>query len=119
VNGPYSLDVKAAALAALATGESLHSVARRLGISRATLRRWRGSAAPLVAQGDPQKTQQIGAQLCGFLEESIETLTTQARVVRDDAWLRRQSAADLAVLHGVMFDKTARLLAAFEPIEGG
>jgi transposase-like protein len=118
MNAPYPINTKAAALAALATGESLHSVARRFGISRPTLRRWRGSV-PLVARAVPQKKEQIGAQLCGFLEESIETLTTQARAVRDDAWLRRQSAADLAVLHGVMFDKTARLLAAFEPIEGG
>ena len=35
--------------------------------------------------------------------------------MRDPVWLQQQSAAALAMLHGVLFDKTARMLAALQP----
>ena len=117
---PHDPRTKAAALAGLATGESVHSVARRLGVSRSTVQRWRdGADLPRSGLVGPQKKQEIGEQVYGFLEESIETLTAQARFARDEAWLRRQSAADLAMLFGVLNDKTVRLLAALQPDPSG
>ena len=117
---PHDLRTKAAALAGLATGESIHSVARRLGVSRSTVQRWRDAAhVPTPGLVGPQKKQELGEQVYSFLEESIETLTAQVRVARDEAWLKRQSAADLALLFGVLNDKTVRLLAALQPDPSG
>ena len=109
----YPPETKAAVLAALATGESVRCAARRFGISRNTVTAWRAElAGSLVAE--PQKKEALGEQVYGYLEESITTLGAQARFVRDPAWLKQQSAADIAMLHGVMFDKTARLLGALQ-----
>jgi transposase-like protein len=117
---PHDPRTKAAALAGLATGESIHSVARRLGVSRSTVQRWRDAAhVPTPGLVGPQKKQELGEQVYSFLEESIETLAAQVRFARDEAWLRRQSAADLAMLFGVLNDKTVRLLAALQPDTNG
>lgn len=109
---PYSPQVRAEALALLATGDSVHGVARQLGIPRTTVKRWRDQ---LHNDGPQKKT--IGEQVYGFVEESIDTLRAQARFTRDPEWLLQQSAADLAMLHGVMFDKAWRLLGALQPAE--
>ncbi len=113
---PHSPETKATALAALATGESVSSVARRLGISRTTATMWRDAAglheSTAVVQ---EKKAAIGEQLYGYLEDSIETLDQQVCCMRDETWVKQQSAAGLAMLHGVLFDKTWRLLAAFQP----
>jgi len=104
--------LKAAVMAALLTGESAHKVARRFDLSRTTVRRWR-DAAWSVAQNGPQKTE-IGEQLLGYVGESLEMQRAHLRVVRDPDWLRRQSARDLAMLHGTMFDQMVRLAGALE-----
>lgn len=108
----YTPQQKATALAALATGDSIRSVSRRLGISRNTLTVWRAEL-PHTPVAEPQKNA-LGEQLYGYLEESIDTLSAQVRFARDPAWLRQQNAADLAMLYGVMFDKTWRMLAALQ-----
>ncbi len=61
----------------------------------------------------------MGARVYHYLEESIETLDHQVCFMRDEAWLKHQAAADLALLHGVLFDNTARLFAAFRPADEG
>ncbi len=114
----YTPEQKATALAALATGDSIRNVSRRLGISRNTLTVWRAEL-PSTAVAEPQKKEALGEQLYGYLEESIDTLTEQVRCAGDVAWIRQQNAAQLAMLHGVMFDKTVRLLAALQPAERG
>jgi hypothetical protein len=46
------------------------------------------------------------------LERQLESAGLILAQVRDPAWLGRQSAADLAALYGVVFDRAARILAA-------
>lgn len=112
--GPHDEQTKAAALAALATGTPLAQVSRELGISRPTLTAWRDAAG--LAPALQQKAEaDLGEQLYGYLQGAISALTAQLAVFADPAWLRTQSAADLAILHGVINDKTARLLAAIRP----
>ena len=113
---PHSPQTKATALAALATGESVSSVARRLGISRTTATMWRDAAGLNETTGVVhEKKAAIGEQVYAYLEESIATLDHQVRCMRDEAWLKQQSAAGLAMLHGVLFDKMWRLAAALQP----
>lgn len=110
---PHPPEVKAAVLADLATGESLSRVARKHEVSRTTVAMWRDSA-----QMDPstavvrEKRADLGEQLYGYLEDSLAALRAQLAVFADPRWLQRQPAGDLAILHGVIADKTARLLAA-------
>lgn len=49
-----------------------------------------------------------------YLRENLITLAVQAKHFRDPDWLKRQSAEQLAVLHGVSTDKAIRLLEAAE-----
>jgi hypothetical protein len=50
----YPIEVKAAALAMMLTGETLHAVERRTGVPRRTLRRWWDiDAVPLLPTGPP------------------------------------------------------------------
>ena len=108
----HTPEIRAAVIAALLTAESERSVARRFGISRNTVRAWHQEldSIPLVA---PQK-KALAEQLFDYLSESIDTLTGQVRFAGNSAWLRQQSAEALAILHGVMFDKTVRLLEALQ-----
>lgn len=114
----YSEEIRAAVLADLMTGSSLNATARKFGVDRNTIRRWRGDAGltvpPPVAL---EKRANLGEQLYGYLEDSIGALRSQLAVFADPDWLKKQSAAELAILHGVVADKTARLLAAARPGE--
>lgn len=114
----YSDETKAAVLATLMTGASINATAKQFGVDRATVKRWRDGSglavAPSVAQ---EKKADLGEQLYGYLEDSIGALRSQLAVFGDADWLKKQSAADLAILHGVVADKTARLLAAVRPSE--
>jgi transposase-like protein len=109
----HPVETRAAVLAAIASGQSINSISQQFGISRRTITGWRDQAQlPTVAQ---QKKQEIGQKVYELLEDYIETLRVQVRVTRDEAWIKRQSAGELAILHGVLSDKSVRLLAAFRP----
>lgn len=95
--------IKAAAMAALLTGQSAHQVARRFDLSRTTVRRWRDVAWSTVQNG-PQKST-IGVQVMGVVGETLTTQRVQMRAMQDREWLLKQSARDLALLHGTLFDQ--------------
>ena len=99
---------KAAIIGALLTGESVSKLAEEFGISRTTIYRWKKESPEL--QNVTQKN--IGDLLLEYLQESLITLKEQAAFFRDPDWLDKQEAADVAVLHGVMSDKSYRMLEA-------
>jgi transposase-like protein len=100
--------VKAAVMAALLAGQSLAEVSREYKVPKSTVCRWKKEGVPLDG---PQK-KDVGILLLDYLETNLETLRTQAEVFRDRDWLLKQSASEVAVLHGVMTDKAVRLLEA-------
>lgn len=99
-------------MAALLTGESAHRVARRFDLSRTTVRRWRDAAWSTVQSG-PQK-RDLGDQLLGYVGESLTTQRAQLGAMRDQEWLLKQDARDLAVLHGTLFDRMVGVLVSLE-----
>ena len=107
----HSEDTKAAVMAALLSGQSVSEAARRYNIPKGTVSDWRKQAV-----GDTvtptQKRERIGELVLAYLSTALETLEAQARMFRDEDWLRKQNAADVAVLHGVVTDKSIRLLEA-------
>lgn len=104
----YSEEKKAAALAALLQGQSLSAVAREYKIPKGTLAGWKKANIP----NDPTQKKDVGELLLGYLETNLEALKAQAEFFKTEDWLKKQNAADVAVLHGVMTDKAVRLLEA-------
>ena len=108
----YSDQIKAQALAALLAGQTPAQVSALFGIPVGTLRSWksrqlRGEGVATVAT---EKRERIGALLLEYLEINLETLKVQQIAFRNEEWLIKQSASEVAVLHGVSFDKAIRLL---------
>lgn len=110
----YSDETKAAVLAAIASGTSILNASRQFKVPRSTVRTWCRSAglSPLVT---PEKKQDLGALVARYLTAGLETLEAQARLFADPEWVKKQSAGELAVLHGVLADKLIRVLSAVEP----
>jgi transposase-like protein len=116
----YDDHVKAQALAALLAGQAPAQVAATFGIPIGTLKSWKSRAAggESVASVASEKRERIGALLLEYLEEGLTTLRVQAKVFRDETWLKEQSASEAAVLHGVLADKQFRLLEALADAPG-
>lgn len=121
--GPYSAELKAAILAARLAGASVADVARTYQVSESTVKRWQRAARQLgVTPGvTPQNTEalhaDLGEALGGLVLENLATLRAIAVGARAPAYLRAQPADDLAVLYGVIADKTIRVLEAFQRAE--
>jgi len=113
----YSEDVKAAVMAALLTGQSVSAVARQYEMPRGTVSAWatRMDRPRPVADADTKK--EIGELILLYLRELLGTLRIQARIFADAKWLEKQSASEVAVLHGVLADKGIRLLEALADSE--
>ena len=105
----YSEEKKAAVLAALVEGQSLNQIAKEYKVPRSTVSRWKNEDVPL--NGTQKKD--VGELLLGYLETNLESLKAQAEYFKTEEWLKKQNAADVAVLHGVMTDKAVRLIEAF------
>lgn len=106
----YTTEQKAAVMAALLSGQSISQVAEQYRIPRGTVSRW--SASIGIEAERTNKKAQIGELLIDYLAANLRTLRAQMEVFSDAEWLKKQGASELAVLHGVMADKSIRLLEA-------
>lgn len=107
----YTDETKAAVMAALLSGQSVTHVAREYKVPVGTVRSWRSRMAnpePVASE----KREAIGDLLVEYVEANLRTLKEQSEVFRNRLWLEKQDASQLAVLHGVIADKTVRLLEA-------
>jgi transposase-like protein len=107
----YTDETKAAVLAALLAGQSINSVAREYKIPPGTISNWKNRQG-VPRNGIQKKADDIGELLISYLQTNLKTLQKQADFFGDDSWLKKQTASDAAVLHGVMTDKSVRLLEA-------
>lgn len=123
-------EVRAQAVAAVATGEPLSTVARRFGLSKGRLSDWCSTDIPAARELDrnvPNRSgtpggvvrdlqrRTIAALAHELVCTSLETLTVQARVAGREPWIEKQSARGLAEYRGVELDRLIRLLPAFQP----
>lgn len=108
-------ETKAAVLAALLAGQGVNEIATQYRIDKATVSRWK-KAIPgdQLQQIATKKAEDFGDLLAGYLRETLTTLKAQAIYFRNETWLSKQPAAEVAVLHGVQADKAVRLLEAIE-----
>lgn len=103
---------KAAVMASLMQGQGVNEVARQYSLSSSVVTRWKAELGDKLEQVGAQKTRDFGDMLGNYLEQLLITVTAQQEHFRDVTWLKRQPAADLAVLHGVLVDKGVRLFEA-------
>lgn len=114
----YSEETKAAVMAALLAGQSVSSVSNEYNIPRSTVGNWRVKLGQAGVPSVPDtKKEQIGELLVAYLHANLKALESQSQVFSDKEWLQRQSASELAVLHGVMTDKAVRLIEALTRAE--
>lgn len=107
----YSEEERAAALAdVLIIGQG--ATAAKYDIPRSTLATWQQKYE--IVQNSTLKKGRIGALAASYLEANLQALTAQAYVASQPDYINRQSAENLAVLHGVMADKSIRLLEALQ-----
>jgi transposase-like protein len=97
-------------MAALLAGQGVNEVAAQYRLPKQTVSRWKKAARAEAGRSDD-----IGELLLGYLRENITTLRAQAVAFRNAAWLEKQDASDVGVLHGILTDKAVRLLEALEP----
>ena len=101
-------------MAALLAGQAVSAVAKEYDIPEGTVKTWRATYkwGEAVERVEPQKKERIGDLLIEYLAANIQALRAQAELFSDKEWLRKQSAENAAVLHGVMTDKAVRLIEA-------
>lgn len=104
----YSAETKAEVMAALLAGQSVSSVAREYKIPKGTVSNWKNRPK----SGTQKKAEEVGELLVEYLHANLATLRKQVAFFSDEAWLKKQTASDVAVLHGVLTDKSIRLLEA-------
>lgn len=115
----YGDEIKAQVLAALLAGQSIGEVSKAYNIPEGTIKSWRARKGATQLQQDALSgatdattKKEIGDLLLEYLQANLITLRDQMKVFGDPEWLKKQSASELAVLHGVMTDKAIRLLEA-------
>jgi transposase-like protein len=105
--------VRAQIVAGLLTGAPVVEVAAQHNVSEQTVRNLQ--KAPEFREVWAEKENQrpnIPDLVEGYLAVLFASLTAQAQLVSTPEYLLRQPAGEVAILHGVMADKTFRLLAA-------
>lgn len=115
-----SARVVARAVAMLVAGSAVAEVAQKLDIPQRTVSEWKDLVPAEFARIRPKK-EIVHDLLSEYLVETIKTNLEQLKIFRDEKWVRRQSAGELATLHGVLFDKFVRFFEAArlgEPVAG-
>ncbi len=116
-------EIKAQVMAALLAGQSVSSAAREYKIPKGTVSGWRKEALvkmerSQVGEDPTQKSVTIDDLLLDYVHVNLVTLRAQSEFFRDKEWLKQQPASELAVLHGVVADKTIRILEAWGNNQG-
>jgi transposase-like protein len=102
-------------MAALLAGQGVGEVAEQYNIPDSTVSDIRKAAGEEFGElRNKNKGEKIEELLFNYLSQTLITLEAQAQVVSEREYIIKQPADSLAVLHGVMADKSVRLLEAIE-----
>ena len=111
----HSEEVRAQVMAALLAGQGVSEVAKEYSIDPSLIRRWRREQLPDITR---EKRERIGALVLLYLEKNVECLVSQLEVAGNAQYLKKQSAAEFATLHGIIADKGFSVLSAIERASG-
>lgn len=102
-------------MSALMAGQGVMEVAAQFKLPESTVRHIKARIPQeKLAEVGAKKQTDFGELLSDYLHETLVTLRAQAEFFRNETWLSKQPASDVAVLHGVQADKALRLLEAIE-----
>jgi hypothetical protein len=108
-------EVQAAVMAALLAGQGVCEVAEQFKIDKSVVSRIKGRIPrDKLQQLATKKGEDFESLIETYLREILITLATQAKFFRNETWMEKQPAAELATLHGVQADKAFRLFEAIE-----
>lgn len=109
----HSDELRAQVMAALLAGQGVGEVAEQYNLDKSVVSRWKDSIPSDKLQVvATKKGEEIENLLFGYLTTTLKTLTSQAEIASERDYVTKQPAGELAVLHGVMADKSIRLLEA-------
>ena len=112
----YSPELKAQVIAEWMAGASLKQLALSYAVPKSTVQEWvkgHGRVA-VVPKNKEDDDRDLDSRAWGLVDGSFSALSRIHGVTQDDAWLKRQNAADLAIFAGVISDKLIRLLGAVQ-----
>lgn len=101
----------ARAIALLMLGYATEEVAKQTKLPESTISTWR-KYLPTDLERPRIKKEVIEDLFAEYLEKGLKALLAQIEIASDPDWIKTQNAADLATLHGVLFDKLARVFDA-------
>ncbi len=112
----YTQAQKAEAMAAFLLGDSITLVATRMNLPYSTVANWKATTAQVATVIGHEKDE-LGELVTEYVRESLRTLRIQVREFSRPEWLEKQRAGEVAILHGVIADKTIRVLSAIHTLE--
>jgi hypothetical protein len=120
----YPPEIRAKAEAMLLQGDTPKYVGEQLSIPEGSVKNWqralkKSDLIPAAVDTVPRSTlERLGDLVMSDLETGLETSKILKQLVRNERWLGRQSAHDVAILIGVIEDKNIRKLEAIERAGG-
>jgi hypothetical protein len=110
--------IKAAVMSALLAGQSVADVAKKYKLPQSTVSTWKSQAGAVFDSIGIEKKERIGDLILDNLEASLLATKAMADAFADTKWIKRQNASEIAVLYGVIQDKTFRVLEALPDDSG-
>jgi len=114
----HSDEVRAQVMASLLAGQGVNEVAAEYNLPDSTVSDLKRELEQQFGELRNKKGAEIEELLFGYLKSNLTALKAQSDVASEREYIFKQSASDLAVLHGVMADKSVRLLEAIERARG-
>src|SRR5687768_5293899 len=106
----HSEETRSAVLAALLEGQGVLSIARTMNLPKSTVSNIKKELSRSELQGiDSDRQERLTDLIENHLRASLNAAGAIAEHVTDLEWLSGQNAADLAVLYGVLTDKSIRI----------
>ena len=119
VDAEFNYELRSKAIAMFLLGHSPEYVVKELKVNINTARSWHLRRREILSRELREfYSSTIEMNLFQTIVESQEAMLAQLKVMKDAQWIRKQSAHDLAVLHGITHDKVIRLLEAAQPQSG-
>ena len=107
----HSDDTKAKVVAALLAGCGVVEIAREMNLPHQSVTNYKnGIPEDKLGEIRRKKGERIDDLVYDYLVQNLETLRAQSRIVSDESYINKQPAGEMATLHGVIADKTVRLL---------
>src|ERR1051326_2575105 len=101
-------------MASLLAGQGVAEVSAQYNLPDSTVSDLKACLESEFGDLRTKKGKEIEELLFKYLKSNIQALDGQARVVSEREYIRKHPADSLAVLHGVMAEKSIRLLEAIE-----